>query len=45
VLDPVYTAKAAAAMIARIRAGEFKQSETILFVHTGGQLALFAADR
>jgi 1-aminocyclopropane-1-carboxylate deaminase/D-cysteine desulfhydrase-like pyridoxal-dependent ACC family enzyme len=42
VLDPVYTAKAAAAMIARIRAGEFMASQAILFVHTGGQLALFS---
>lgn len=42
-LDPVYTAKAAAGMIARIRAGEFSEKQTILFVHTGGQLALFSA--
>jgi len=44
VLDPVYTAKAAAGMIARIRAGEFNENQTILFIHTGGQLALFSAD-
>jgi D-cysteine desulfhydrase family pyridoxal phosphate-dependent enzyme len=43
-LDPVYTAKAAAAMIARIRAGEFSANQTVLFLHTGGQLALFSAD-
>jgi len=43
VLDPVYTAKAAAAMIARIRAGEFTANQRILFIHTGGQLALFVA--
>ncbi len=43
VLDPVYTAKAAAAMIARIRAGEFSAGQKVLFIHTGGQLALFAA--
>ncbi len=42
VLDPVYTAKAAAGMIARIRAGEFKRSQTLLFLHTGGQLAHFS---
>ena len=41
VLDPVYTAKAAAGMIARIRAGEFTEAHTVLFLHTGGQLALF----
>ncbi len=44
VLDPVYTAKAIAAMLARIRAGEFTQDQRILFLHTGGQLALFSAD-
>jgi D-cysteine desulfhydrase family pyridoxal phosphate-dependent enzyme len=44
VLDPVYTAKAMAAMLARIRAGEFTPDQRILFLHTGGQLALFSAD-
>jgi 1-aminocyclopropane-1-carboxylate deaminase/D-cysteine desulfhydrase-like pyridoxal-dependent ACC family enzyme len=43
VLDPVYTAKAMAALLARVRAGEFKQNQSILFIHTGGQLALFSA--
>jgi D-cysteine desulfhydrase family pyridoxal phosphate-dependent enzyme len=43
VLDPVYTAKAAASMITRIRAGEFTANQNILFLHTGGQLALFSA--
>jgi D-cysteine desulfhydrase family pyridoxal phosphate-dependent enzyme len=43
VLDPVYTAKAAAAMIGRIRSGEFSSTDSILFLHTGGQLALFTA--
>lgn len=42
VLDPVYTAKAAAGMIARVRAGEFREGQSVLFVHTGGQLALFS---
>jgi D-cysteine desulfhydrase family pyridoxal phosphate-dependent enzyme len=41
VLDPVYTSKAAAGMITRIRAGEFTAQNSLLFVHTGGQLALF----
>lgn len=40
-LDPVYTAKAAAGLIARIRAGEFDASQTVLFWHTGGQVAYF----
>jgi len=41
-LDPVYTGRAAAGMIALIRKGYFKRSETLLFWHTGGQPALFA---
>ena len=42
VLDPVYTAKAMAGLLARIRTGEFGKNETILFWHTGGTPALFA---
>lgn len=41
-LDPVYTGRAAAGMIDLIRKGFFKQEETVLFWHTGGQPALFA---
>jgi len=41
-LDPVYTGRAAAGMIALIRKGFFKRNEQILFWHTGGQPALFA---
>lgn len=41
-LDPVYTGRAAAGMIDLIRKGFFKKGETILFLHTGGQPALFA---
>ena len=41
-LDPVYTGRAAAGMIALIRNGFFKKGETVLFWHTGGQPALFA---
>jgi 1-aminocyclopropane-1-carboxylate deaminase/D-cysteine desulfhydrase-like pyridoxal-dependent ACC family enzyme len=41
-LDPVYTGRAAAGMIDLIRKGFFKNDETILFWHTGGQPALFA---
>jgi len=40
-LDPTYTAKAMAGLIARIRAGEFS-GQTVLFWHTGGQVGLFA---
>jgi D-cysteine desulfhydrase family pyridoxal phosphate-dependent enzyme len=41
-LDPVYTAKAMAGLIARIRQGEFNEGQTILFWHTGGQVGYFA---
>jgi D-cysteine desulfhydrase family pyridoxal phosphate-dependent enzyme len=41
-LDPVYTARAAAGLIALIRQGFFHPDETVLFWHTGGTPALFA---
>ncbi len=41
-LDPVYTGRAAAGMIDLIRKGFFQKNETVLFLHTGGQPALFA---
>jgi 1-aminocyclopropane-1-carboxylate deaminase/D-cysteine desulfhydrase-like pyridoxal-dependent ACC family enzyme len=41
-LDPTYTAKAMAGLIALVRAGEFRDDQTVLFWHTGGQVALFA---
>lgn len=41
-LDPTYTAKAMAGLIARVRAREFAERQTVLFWHTGGQVALFA---
>src|SRR5262249_30131576 len=40
-LDPVYTAKAMAALLGRIRSGGLTDRDTVLFWHTGGQLALF----
>jgi 1-aminocyclopropane-1-carboxylate deaminase/D-cysteine desulfhydrase-like pyridoxal-dependent ACC family enzyme len=45
-LDPVYTGKAMAGLIDMIREGRFAKDETVVFVHTGGTLALSAyADR
>jgi 1-aminocyclopropane-1-carboxylate deaminase/D-cysteine desulfhydrase-like pyridoxal-dependent ACC family enzyme len=41
-LDPTYTAKAMAALVAYVRRGLFSEKETILFWHTGGQVGLFA---
>jgi 1-aminocyclopropane-1-carboxylate deaminase/D-cysteine desulfhydrase-like pyridoxal-dependent ACC family enzyme len=41
-LDPTYTAKAMAGLIAYVRERRFQKSDTILFWHTGGQVGLFA---
>jgi D-cysteine desulfhydrase/L-cysteate sulfo-lyase len=41
-LDPVYTGKAMAALIRRIRQGGFDARDHVLFLHTGGAPALFA---
>jgi 1-aminocyclopropane-1-carboxylate deaminase/D-cysteine desulfhydrase-like pyridoxal-dependent ACC family enzyme len=40
-LDPTYTAKAMAGLIARVRGGQLRTGVT-LFWHTGGQVGLFA---
>ncbi len=42
ILDPVYTARAAAAMIDMIRKGIFTVDERILFWHTGGIPVIFS---
>jgi 1-aminocyclopropane-1-carboxylate deaminase/D-cysteine desulfhydrase-like pyridoxal-dependent ACC family enzyme len=31
-----------AGLMARVRSGAFKDTDTVLFWHTGGQVALFA---
>jgi D-cysteine desulfhydrase len=41
-LDPVYTGKTMAGLIALVRRGTFKKGEHVLFVHTGGAPALYA---
>jgi D-cysteine desulfhydrase/L-cysteate sulfo-lyase len=40
-LDPVYTAKAMAGLMGRVRAGEFTPEQTVLFWHTGGGVGFF----
>ena len=40
--DPVYSAKALAALIDHVRKGQLAKSETAVFIHTGGTPALFA---
>ena len=42
ILDPVYTGKAMAGLVAAAREGRFGSGETVVFWHTGGAVALFA---
>jgi 1-aminocyclopropane-1-carboxylate deaminase/D-cysteine desulfhydrase-like pyridoxal-dependent ACC family enzyme len=44
-LDPVYTGKAAAALIDHIRRGRFGADEAVVFIHTGGVPAVFTHAR
>ena len=45
-LDPVYTGKAMAGLIAHVRSGRIAPGSRVIFLHTGGLPALFAyADR
>lgn len=41
-LDPVYTGRAMGGLLDLIKIGRFKQSDKVLFWHTGGAPALFA---
>ena len=41
-LDPVYTGKQMAGLIDLVRKGYFKQTDKVLFLHTGGSPALYA---
>ena len=41
-LDPVYTGKAFAGLVAMAKEGAFKPSERVLFLHSGGAGGLFA---
>ncbi len=41
-LDPVYTGKAMAGLVAMVREGRFGADENVVFLHTGGWPALFA---
>jgi 1-aminocyclopropane-1-carboxylate deaminase/D-cysteine desulfhydrase-like pyridoxal-dependent ACC family enzyme len=41
-LDPTYTAKAMAGLIAYVRQRQFVEKQTVVFWHTGGQVGLFA---
>lgn len=43
-LDPCYTSKGMAALIAHVRSSELRPSDTVVFLHTGGMPALFTAE-
>jgi L-cysteate sulfo-lyase len=43
VLDPVYTGKAMAGLIGAVQDGRITASDTVVFWHTGGAVALFAS--
>lgn len=40
ILDPVYTGKAMAGLIDQVRSGRFTAGQTLVFLHTGGVMAL-----
>lgn len=40
-LDPTYTGKAMAGLIGMVRAGVFRKTDNVLFIHTGGMPLLF----
>lgn len=42
VLDPVYSGKGLAGLVALIRAGRWTSGQDVVFIHTGGAPALFA---
>lgn len=44
ILDQNYTGKAMAGLLGLIRRGYFKNSDTVIFLHTGGVPALFALE-
>jgi D-cysteine desulfhydrase family pyridoxal phosphate-dependent enzyme len=44
VLDPCYTSKAMAALVAHVRARDLSSDECVVFLHTGGMPALFTAE-
>ena len=43
-LDPCYTSKAMAALVAHVRARDLSPDDTVVFLHTGGMPALFTTE-
>ena len=44
-LDPVYSAKGMAGLIDQVRKGAFNRNDNIVFLHTGGAMALFGYEK
>ena len=44
ILDPVYTGKAFAGLLAMAKEGAFRPEDNVVFLHTGGAGGLFAID-
>lgn len=44
-LDPVYSAKGMAGLIDLVREGHFRAEDNVVFLHTGGAMALFAYEQ
>lgn len=44
ILDPCYTSKAMAALVAHARAGELSPDDLVVFLHTGGMPAIFTEE-
>ncbi len=42
ILDPVYSGKGLAGLVALIRDGRWRSDEDVVFLHSGGEPALFA---
>jgi L-cysteate sulfo-lyase len=40
-LDPVYSGKGMAGLIDLVRKGHFARDQNVVFLHTGGSVALF----
>ena len=45
ILDPNYSGRGIAALIAEIKRGRFTEHETVIFIHPGGMQQVFAFDR
>jgi 1-aminocyclopropane-1-carboxylate deaminase/D-cysteine desulfhydrase-like pyridoxal-dependent ACC family enzyme len=43
-VDPCYTGKALAGLVAHVRSGELTPDETVVFLHTGGAPGMFTAE-